>query len=168
MTLFDAIRDANTHDDGKFFVILDTFYRADEFFGTPPENNPTPARIGALVRNYPDITFIAAHMGGLTAPFTDIYHYLPPRENLYLDTSNAAHTLSADQFQRLLRRHGPGHVIFGTDWPWFEHASEIRLIRGRLDDTGFTRNEKDRVFGGNMASLLGSRAIAEKRLDNPR
>lgn len=152
--LFGDIRDAGQKQGGGFFVILDTFYRADEFFGTPPANTPTPARIGALVRAFPEITFVAAHMGGLMAPFSEMCRHLPPAENLYLDTSNAAHTLSADEFIHLLIDHGPEHIIFGTDWPWFAHGAEIDLLESLMEKAGYTGPEKDAVFEDNMARLL--------------
>lgn len=152
--LFDGIRDAGLQEGDGFFVILDTFYRADEFFGTPPANTPTPARVGALVRNFPEITFVAAHMGGLTAPFSEVCHHLPPCENLYLDTSNAAHTLSEDEFIHLLKGHGPERIIFGTDWPWFAHGPEIRLIDRLMEKAGYAEPEKTAVFGDNMSRLL--------------
>jgi hypothetical protein len=107
------------------------------------------------VKQYPGIPFIAAHMGGLTAPFEDICGYLPPSPNLFLDTSNAAHTLSKQEFIHLLKTHGPRHVIFGTDWPWFDPAAEMALISGYLEEAGFSMKDKEAVFGGNIARLLG-------------
>jgi len=134
---------------------MDTFYQAHCFFGTSPRYTTTPKRIGRLVKQYPGIPFIAAHMGGLTAPFADICNYLPPSANLFLDTSNAAHTLSKQEFIHLLKSHGEEHVIFGTDWPWFVPVSELALISGYLEEAGFSSRETGAVLGGNIARLLG-------------
>ena len=68
-------------------------------------------------------------MGGLAAEFEELFMTLIPADNLYLDTSNAAHTLTNGQFIELLKIHGPNHILFGTDWPWFDHAAEISKIR---------------------------------------
>ena len=94
-------------------------------------------------------------MGGLGAPFEELSRCLEPMPNFYLDTSNAAHTLTEDQFVQMLRRHGPEHILFGTDWPWFLHKSEIGLINGRMDTAGFTLTEKKAVFSGNIEAILG-------------
>ena len=154
--LFDRLHQENQDQNHRFFVVLDTFYEAHCFFGTSSRYTTTPKRLGHLVKQYPGIPFIAAHMGGLTAPFEDICNYLPPLPNLFLDTSNAAHTLSKQEFIHLLKTHGAEHVIFGTDWPWFDPAAEMALISGYLEEAGFSMKDKDEVFGGNIARLLST------------
>jgi len=96
----------------------------------------------------------------LNAP--DTIRYLPAADNLYLDTSNAAHTLNEAEFIRLLEVHGPNRILFGTDWPWFDPGKEILLIEGLLDRAGYTINDKAKVFGGNIAELLAIDIAAVK------
>ena len=43
---------------------------------------------------------------------------------LRIDTSNAAYVLSARDFMALVNIHTPDHIIFGTDWPWFDREKE--------------------------------------------
>lgn len=152
--LFDLIKKEILYNKRGFFVILDTLYNADKFFGTLPGNNTTPALLGDLVKSYPEIKFIGAHMGGLNAPFNEIREYLPFRNNFYLDTSNAAHTLNNNEFVELLKVHGPEHILFGTDWPWFGYSAEINLIERLLDDAGYSEKQKEHVFSRNIANLL--------------
>jgi predicted TIM-barrel fold metal-dependent hydrolase len=154
LEMFAQIETFNRNHIHPFFVVLDTFYKAAIYFGTDPLFTTEPARISRLARTFPGITFVGAHMGGLTAPFEDIIRCLPAADNLYLDTSNAAHTLNEDEFIRLLRVHGPDRIIFGTDWPWFDPGEEIQLIGGLLDRAGYTVNDKAKVFGGNAAELM--------------
>ena len=85
-------------------------------------------------------------MGGLGATFEELDQELKPLPNLYLDTSNASHTLSAEQFIRMLHTHGPGHILFGTDWPWFLHISEVKRIDGLMEKAGFSKKEKEAYF----------------------
>ncbi len=33
-----------------------------------------------------------------------------------------------EQFIALLKRFGPERILFGTNWPWFEHEPEIARI----------------------------------------
>jgi len=102
-------------------------------------------------------------MGGLTAPFEDIIRCLPAADNLYLDTSNAAHTLNEAEFIRLLQIHGPDHILFGTDWPWFDPGEEIVLIERLLNRAGYTVKEKAKVLGGNIAELMAIDITAASR-----
>ncbi len=155
INLFDMIREENRNNGCQFFIILDTFYTADIFFGTADTYNTTPAIFGDIVRSYPEIKFIGAHMGGLDAPFKEICGHLRSSENFYLDTSNAAHTLTKNQFVQLLKQHGPEHIAFGTDWPWFGYQSEIDLIHSLLESAGFSEVQKAAVFRNNIAKLLG-------------
>jgi len=78
-----------------------------------------------------------------------------PSKNLYLDTSNATHTLSEKDFLRLLEIHGPDHIIFGTDWPWFDHKEELNILGRLLNLAGYNGEEKEKVFYRNIAGLLG-------------
>ncbi len=154
-SMFDALQSANRNSRRPMAVLLDTLYAADSHFGTRPEYNTTPRLLADLVDRYPDIGFIAAHMGGLNAPFDEIRTHLSPRANLFLDTSNAAHILTEREFCGLVTAHGPDKILFGTDWPWFLQAREVEKINGLLDIAGFSREEKGRVFYHNAAALIG-------------
>lgn len=153
--LFRLIEDTNRLHDRHFFVILDTLYLAHKYFGTAPEFDTTPALLGDVVNAYPGIDFLLAHMGGLAAPSEEIVKHLPPAENLYFDTSGAAYTLAAEDFVELLKIHGPDHIIFGTDWPWFGHRRELELLDTLLERAGFGPEAKQKVLGRNAAGLLG-------------
>jgi len=154
MAMFAQIETFNRNHTHHFFVVLDTFYKAAAYFGTDPRFTTDPACINRLVQTFPGITFVGAHMGGLTAPFEDIIRCLPAADNLYLDTSNAAHTLNEAEFIQLLQAHGPNRILFGTDWPWFDPGEETMLIGGLLDRAGYTVKDKAKVFGGNITELL--------------
>ncbi len=90
----------------------------------------------------------------LSQRFHELTRDLPPAANLYLDTSNAAHTLTAEQFSSLLRSHGASRILFGTDWPWFGHADEIPKILLLLDQAGFGGDEVRRVMRENAGKLF--------------
>ena len=151
--MFAVLEDAAA--SGKAFaVVLDTFNRADVHFGAKAEHVTTPAKLNAVVARHPALSFLAAHMGGLAADFDLIRRDLTPAPNLCLDTSNAAHVLAENEFVELLQIHGAEHILFGTDWPWFDHGSEMALIDALLDSAGFSRAQKDAVFGDNAARLF--------------
>jgi len=153
-TMLLAIRDVANRMGKSFTIVLDTFTRADFHFGARPEHLTRPGRLNVLVRRHPDIRFMAAHMGGLVAGFDELRKELLPAANLYLDTSNAAHTLNPDQFTELLNLHGADHILFGTDWPFFDHASEIPFIDSLLDKAGFSVGQKELVFRKNAEMIF--------------
>lgn len=136
-------------------VVLDTFTRADLHFGADPEHLTIPAKFMKVIRRHPEVNFVGSHMGGLAADFDELRGQLIPAENLYLDTSNAAHTLKEAEFIELLESHGSEHILFGTDWPWFHHAPEMPKIRALLDKAGYQEPEKEDVFGNNARKLFG-------------
>ncbi len=154
LVMFDQIQTFNRTSDHRFFVVLDTLYTAPRYFGADPAYTTTPKKLVALAQNFPDIPFIGAHMGSLDAPFEEIESCLLPCGNLYLDTSNAAHTLTEEQFITLLKRFGPKRILFGTDWPWFLHPDEVPRIDYLADKAGFGKEEKAAMFYDNAAELL--------------
>jgi uncharacterized protein len=135
-------------------VVLDTFTRADIHFGANHDHLTTPAKLAEIARRSPDIDFVGAHMGGLAANPDELLRELTPAANLYLDTSNAAHTLANGDFIQLLKMHGPYHILFGTDWPWFHHAAEIPKIRSLLERAGHSESEQEAVFGESARKLF--------------
>jgi predicted TIM-barrel fold metal-dependent hydrolase len=135
-------------------VVLDTFTRADIHFGAGRDHLTTPAKLAEIARRHSEIDFVGAHMGGLAADPDELLHELTPTANLYLDTSNAAHTLTNGEFIQLLKMHGPYHILFGTDWPWFHHAAEIPKIRSLLEEAGYNESEQEAVFGENARKLF--------------
>lgn len=153
--MFEMIQHFNNNSEKRFSVVLDTLTLAHQYFGTDPKNTTTPRGLFRLVSSFPGIDFIGAHMGGLGAPFEELRHDLKPLPNLYLDTSNASHTLSTDQFVQMLQTHGPEHILFGTDWPWFLQSSEIILVDSLLEKAGFSTQEKEAVFHNNLEKILG-------------
>ena len=135
-------------------LVLDTFTRADHHFGAPTSHLTTPAKVRTIAQRHPGIIVVGAHMGGLAAPPDELRRQLRPLPNLLLDTSNAAHVLPPDDFVAMLQEHGPSHVLFGTDWPWFDHESEMAKIEGLLRRAGFGVDECASVMSGNARALF--------------
>ncbi len=135
-------------------LVFDTFDKGVEYFGADPEHITSPKKLSILVRSHPGLRFLAAHMGGLMHDFDQICRDLPPAPNLFLDTSNAAHTLTEEEFIELLRSFGADHVLFGTDWPWFDADAERVKIGELMQKAGYSEDEQDSVFGRNALRLF--------------
>jgi predicted TIM-barrel fold metal-dependent hydrolase len=141
--------------DTRPTLVFDTFAAADVYFGTQPNHLTSPSKLAGLVHRHPGINFIGAHMGGLLADFDELRGALLPAPNLYLDTSNAGHTLQEGQFIELLRIHGSSHILFGTDWPWFLHEAELSKIDSLLVKASYDQLDRTAVFGENSRRLFG-------------
>ena len=135
-------------------VVFDTFTRADIHFGARSDHLTLPSKLWNAAQRHPGINFVGAHMGGLLHDFVSCAGSCPPR-NLYLDTSNAAHTLEEGQFIELLKTHGASHIVFGTDWPWFDHSTELPKIRDLMTRAAYDETAQAAVFGGVAKKLFG-------------
>jgi uncharacterized protein len=136
-------------------VVLDTYTRAHVHFDAEPDHITTPGKLMELVRGFPGLTFVGAHMGGLAAAPEELLATVRPEPNLYLDTSNAGHVLPLEAFVELVRAHGPERILFGTDWPWFAHDLEVPFIRRLLAVAGLDAGQRAAVMGGNALDLWG-------------
>jgi len=135
-------------------VVLDTFTKADVYFGADHAHVTTPRKLAMVVERFPEINFVGAHMGGLAADFKEIVRHLKPAPNLYLDTSNATHTLEQDEFRELVEIHGTGHVMFGTDWPWFGHEEETGLMSSIINSMYEDGSCVSRIWGFNSEEVF--------------
>lgn len=120
--------------------------------GLPPPVHGTPDRVARVLDAVPELTLIAAHMGGYDQ-WDDVERYLIGRE-LYLDTSFSRADLGEERMVAMIHAHGSGRILFGTDSPWTDQAEEVAGIRAMP----LTEAEKEAILGGNALRLLGEAA----------
>jgi uncharacterized protein len=142
MPMYRALADA-----GLFLL-----FHAGVDIGLPPPVHCTPDRLARVLAAVPDLTIIAAHMGGYKC-WEDVERYLAGR-NLFFDTCYTFADLGAERMTALIKAHGTERVLFGTDSPWTDQAAEIANIRSLLLAPG----EIDAILGGNARRLLGCAA----------
>lgn len=161
----DGIRGIKLHPDYQGFFVdeprfvpmfkaladakLVVLFHAGVDIGLPPPVHCPPDRLARLLDAVPDLTVIAAHMGGYEC-WDDVERYLVGRD-LYFDTSYSLRDLGRDRMTAVIKAHGPNRILFGTDSPWTESVSEIPAIRA-LD---LTPDEVEAILGGNAERLLG-------------
>ena len=112
-----------------------------------------PLELVPLIRAYPDVKIIIAHLGSPT----NYYHqlqavYLAERyDNVYLDTS-----VGSDIFENLklaVERAGPEKVLFGSDAPVYHPAVE----RKKIELLELSRRDEELILGENARRILGLR-----------
>lgn len=127
---------------------LIVLFHAGVDIGLPPPVHCTPDRLARLLDAVPELTVIAAHMGGYSC-WDDVERYLVGRD-LYFDTCFSLTDLGPERMTALMRAHGLDRILFATDSPWTDQAAEVAGIRAlELSD-----DEVTAVLGGNAQRVL--------------
>lgn len=116
---------------------------------SPDQIHCTPAMISRLHEKMPELTIIAAHLGGNRMP--DEVERRLVGQDVYLDVSLAPSFCEFAQFERIVKGHGPSRILFATDTPWSSAPETEEWVR-RLD---IPEEDKERIFWRNAAGLLG-------------
>ena len=87
----------------------------------------SPARVANVARAFPDMTLIAAHLGGWSQ-WEDSARLLPDCDIL-VDTSSSLYGLPPARAREIIRAFGAERVLFGTDFPMWDAAGELRRLR---------------------------------------
>jgi hypothetical protein len=127
---------------------LIVLFHAGVDIGLPPPIHCSPERLARALDAVPDLTVIAAHMGGYRC-WEDVERYLAGRD-LYFDSSYSLADMGLEAMVSLMRAHGTEKILFATDSPWTDQSEEVAGIRA-LD---LTDDEIAAVLGGNASSLL--------------
>jgi uncharacterized protein len=122
--------------------------------GDENKNSSSPSRLLRVLDLFPDITFIAAHLGGYQM-WREAMKNLVGR-NLYFDTSSSLAFLKPEEAADIIRAHGIERVLFGSDYPMWIHEDELE----RFMKLGFTKDECAMILWGNAAKLLGISLLA--------
>jgi len=135
----------------------------------PPSINECvhPDRLDKLARDFPDVTFIAAHMGFRW--YKELVKVAMKRPNIMTDIAawqTAAHE-SYGKFAHVLRGiidgMGADRVVFGTDAPSFSYlypeeawVAMVRDLPQKAPETDpFTTDEVEAILHGNAVRVLG-------------
>jgi len=161
----DGIRGVKFHPDYQEFFVdepelvpmyraladagLIVLFHAGVDIGLPPPVHCTPDRLARVLDAVPDLTVIAAHMGGYMC-WEDVEKHLVGRD-LYFDSSYSLADMGPEAMTALMKAHGVDKILFGTDSPWTDQAAEIAGIRALC----LSEDEIEAVLGGNAARLLG-------------
>lgn len=157
-------------DDMRYMRILDAAFAEGLFVLThagmdevyPDEVHCDVKRILNVIETVECGRLILAHMGGWQM-WEDVKKYICGAP-VYFDTAFSltgavsventgvfGEMLHDAQFVELVRKHGVGKVLFGTDTPWSSQRENLGWIQG----CSLTGEEKQKILGGNAAGILG-------------
>ncbi|MDR1663588.1 MAG: amidohydrolase family protein [Clostridiales bacterium] len=107
-----------------------------------------PARIANIVKRFPKLDVICAHLGGYTE--WDAAGRLLAGRRLWVDTSSSLHFMSVEKARGLIEAYGEDRVIFGTDYPMWDAAEEME----RFDKLNLTEAARGKILYKNICGLL--------------
>lgn len=109
-----------------------------------------PQSFAHIAEKVPDLTIVAAHLGGMFL-FDDVEKYIAGRyDNIYLDVSMLSRYVNHEQLLRIIQNHGTDRILFGSDAPWDNPQNEIDMI----NSLPLTYEEKEKIFYKNAEKLL--------------
>lgn len=112
-------------------------------------NLSTPQKVAAIIKKFPKLKIIAAHLGGLYF-WNDVLTELAGKE-VYLDTSSALPYIEPEMLKRIFSKHDSSKILFGSDYPLNTPKQKLELLDGI---TWLSTTAKERIYGQNCAELL--------------
>ena len=107
-----------------------------------------PGRLKNVLDKFPNLTVIGAHFGGYNA-WEDSRKYLLDKD-IYFDTSSSLFRLDAEEAAQMIRDHGYQKMLFGTDYPMWDHEEEL----ARFFALPLLEQERKAILGENARALL--------------
>ncbi len=109
----------------------------------------TPARLAKVMKQFPKLTVVAAHMGGYGEQEA-AKRELADFENIYVDTSSSIRFMEPEVAAGYVRAFGAERVLFGTDYPLSLYDDELRVF----DAMGLSEEESEQILWKNAYKLL--------------
>lgn len=107
-----------------------------------------PERVLNILKQFPDLTVIAAHFGGWGI-WDEAVPYMM-RCSCYMDTSSTFGFIGADRMKRLILKYGPDRLVFGTDFPMWSSVDEVN----NLQTMGLSDDWLEKIFYSNARTIL--------------
>lgn len=118
-----------------------------------------PWKVMAIHERFPLLDIIAGHFGGyrMWESALEVFEG-HPSEHLWFDTSSTSPFVDAALLHRLMAMYPEDHYFFGTDWPLYSPAEELRRFRAL---TGYGEERMDRLMGNAVPLLKAYHMLPE-------
>ena len=108
-----------------------------------------PDRLLRVLRAFPDLTVIGAHLGGWSI-WDEASRTLGGIDNLYVDTSSTIGFIGFEKAREYTRRFSADKLLFGTDYPMWRPQDEVRYLL----NMDFTDVEYEKIFHENAEKVF--------------
>ena len=86
-----------------------------------------PRRLARVLKDIPELTVIAAHMGGY-AHWLEAFEVLPVSERLYFDISSTLAFTDRQLLMQFIQKFGTSKFFFGSDFPMWNPVEELKTL----------------------------------------
>ncbi|HFQ89127.1 MAG TPA: amidohydrolase [Desulfobulbus sp.] len=117
--------------------------------GFPPDDRAAPQRILNLARRLPTLRLVTTHLGGWNM-WDEVRRTLTGLP-VYMELSFSLDFLDQIRLRDMIESHPPGYVLFGSDSPWADQATTLKML-GRL---GLDEELYRGIVRENALGLLG-------------
>ncbi len=117
--------------------------------GDPRYDYSRPYRLEKVIKAFPKLRIIAAHLGGYER-WEEAIKCLYS-ENVYFDTSSSLDFISPSFAREIIHAYGEDKVFFGTDFPMWDHVSELE----RFMALGFDETTNKKILSENFLHFFG-------------
>ena len=108
-----------------------------------------PGHILKVMENFPKLTLIAAHMGGIGCE-KDVIEMLCGKQ-IYFDTSQSGQISERQHLlHKIMQKHDTSLLLYGSDCPWTDQACEQRFVL----QAPISEQAKEDIFWNNAARLM--------------
>ena len=122
-------------------------------FAFPRDRKADPVRIVRLLDKFPNLRFVATHIGAWE-DWDEVERHLLGKP-IYMEISMSLEQLGLTRGRELLAAHPADRILFGSDSPWTSQSETLRLARALDLDP-----ERERLLlGENARALLASRIL---------
>ncbi|MBC8317386.1 MAG: amidohydrolase family protein [Desulfobulbaceae bacterium] len=118
--------------------------------GFPKERRADPAQILAITRKFPDLKFIATHLGAWDQ-WEEVQEILAGG-NVYMDIAFSLEFMEPQKAKEIIEAHPDDKILFGSDSPWSDQLETIHLLK----KLGLGEKKEMAILRGNAEKLLNS------------
>ena len=114
-----------------------------------------PQAFGRLLKSFPRLHVVLAHMGGAT--WEQAMEIAQTYPNAFFDCceiiewTDAPNAPTEQQLVRLIKDIGPERVMMGSDFPWYDLDYTVERI---MELPGLSNEEKEGILGANAVKIL--------------
>lgn len=114
----------------------------------PESQRAIASKCANLLDEFEGAKIVLAHLGGMMQ-WENILELIAGR-NVYMDISMLPEYCDPSLAKRIIDRHSPDKLLFGSDCPW----CTVPKIHEYVEKIGFTDEDKEKLYWKNAVNLL--------------
>lgn len=112
-------------------------------------DNSNPDRVANVLRSFPKLKVIGAHLGGWSV-WEEAAKKLSDFQNFYVDCSSSFGFTNEKIIKESIFAYGTDKVLFGTDYPMWSAEEELK----KLFEFGFSEDDNQKILAKNAKKLF--------------